>query len=304
MHIHSEKIKNPRKKNECESSATENHPLQGDAERRTKGEKRRVLQYDHALGRSHTFCCGRAEPVRSQQGWFGDTPRKGKYRATSGTVLGRLGLAWSCPYCASAWNFPQQFTETWPSWPPASGSGRGHRAPDCSAGCPRWGLTRCQGHSGWRTGCVPPPGSCDPRPHHEWHPQAPPSGSTPCGPWSTAARASQGARPGSAANSAASPPSGPSTGPHAAFAALPEAIAVLAGKTPRCSDAMLFWGIFPGAHRAQDQAALQLPPECVGEVGGEVLLLVGVRRHAGHIFHRELGLGGHSRWRYRLAALG
>ena len=85
-------------------------------------------------------------------------PQEGKYRATSGTVLGRLGLAWSCPYCTSVWNFPQPFTEAWPSWPPASGSGRGHRAPDCSAGCPTWwGLTRCQGHSGWRTGCAPPP---------------------------------------------------------------------------------------------------------------------------------------------------
>ena len=100
-HIHSEKIQNPGKKDELQSSATENHPLQGDAERRTKGEKRRALQYDHALGRSHTFCCGRAEPVRSQQGWFGNTPQKGKYRATSGTVLGRLGLTRSCPYCAS-----------------------------------------------------------------------------------------------------------------------------------------------------------------------------------------------------------
>ena len=49
--FHSEQMRNSSKVNEHPTSATENHPLKGDAERRTKGEKRRVLQYDHALGR-------------------------------------------------------------------------------------------------------------------------------------------------------------------------------------------------------------------------------------------------------------
>ena len=55
MCVHSEKIQNPREKVQHQSSANENPFLKGDAERGTKGEKRRVLQYDHALGRSHNF---------------------------------------------------------------------------------------------------------------------------------------------------------------------------------------------------------------------------------------------------------
>ena len=213
-------------------------------------------------------------------------PQKGRYRATSGTVLGRLGLTRSCPYCASVWNFRDGS-----SCPPTSGSGGGHPIRGCSAECSRWGPTRCPGHSGWRSGGAPLPGSCDPMP--------------PCGPWSTAAIASQGARPGSVASSAACQPSGPWAEPRdCCLAPFPEAIAVLACEAPRCSNATLLWDIFPRTHRAQDQTALQLPPENVGKLGGVALLLVGVRGHADHVLHSELGLRGHSGSRYRVAALG